>query len=207
MKRKSHAVRTLAVIVLLSAVTVAATTGCSQEDPEPAASSLEETMPLEGPLSPVPEMARLIELLDGEWDTSITYAPSDTAPDGGTGEGQETSRPGPGGLSLLIETSSQGPSGPYEAGGIIEWSPSERVYKLHWMTSLSHVGSHFDGAWVGDDLVFNGTENIMGEAFASRHSITDIQSDAFLYTIDMGPTPDRLQRTITIEYTRRGETT
>lgn len=205
MNPSAHIVRRFVAVGSLLALTVAAAAGCSQADPQPEASPTapETNPPFEGPLAPAPEMTRLIELLDGHWDTSITYAPSERAPEGGTGEGQETSRPGPGGLSLLIETSSNGPSGPYEAGGIIEWSPSEQVYKLHWMTSMSQVGSHFEGRWVGEDLVFDGTEAIMGETFASRHSITDIRSDAFLYTIDLGPTPEQLRRAITIEYSRR----
>lgn len=161
-------------------------------------------MPLEkGPLAPTPEMKRLVELLTGGWDMTLTYAPGPLAPEGGTGTGQETSRPGPGGLSLLIETTSGGPAGTYDAGGIIDWSPAERVYKLHWVNNLSHEASYFDGTWVGDDLVFNGTERIMGHAFASRHSITNIRPDGFLYTIDMGPTHEQLERTITIEYTKQ----
>jgi hypothetical protein len=159
----------------------------------------------EGTPTPTPEMKRLIEVLAGTWDTTLTYAPGPLAPEGGTGTGQETNRPGPGGLSLLIDTNAGGPAGHYEAGGIIEWSPAERVYKLHWLSNLSHVGSNFDGTWVGDDLVFNGTENIMGQAFASRHSITNIRPTAFLYTIDMSPTQDQLARTITIEYTKHHE--
>lgn len=157
---------------------------------------------MNGPVAPTPEMERLVELLAGRWDLAITFAPGPMAPEGGIGEGQETSRPGPGGLSLLIETSSRGPAGPYDAGGIIEWSPSEHVYKLHWVNSLSHVGSYFDGTWVGDDLVFSGTEHIMGQAFASRHSLNNIRPDAFLYTIDIGPTHDQLERTVTIDYTK-----
>jgi hypothetical protein len=161
--------------------------------------------PGEGALTPTPEMQRLAALLAGTWHTTLTYAPGPLAPEGGTGTGQETSRPGPGGHSLFIETSAGGPAGQYEAGGIIEWSTTQHVYKLHWVSNLSHVGSYFDGTWVDEDLVFNGTENLMGQAFASRHSITNIRTDAFLYTIDIGATHDQLERTITIEYTMRTE--
>jgi hypothetical protein len=161
--------------------------------------------PSEGALAPSPEMQRLAALLTGTWDTTLTYAPGPLAPEGGTGTGQETSRPGPGGLSLLIETTAGGPAGLYEAGGIIEWSATQHLYKLHWVSSLSHVGSYFDGTWVDEDLVFNGTENLMGQAFASRHTITDIRTDAFLYTIDVGATHEQLERTITIEYAKRPE--
>jgi hypothetical protein len=96
-------------------------------------------------------MQRLAALLAGTWDMTLTYAPGPLAPEGGTGTGQETSRPGPGGLSLFIETTAGGPAGRYEAGGIIEWSATEHVYKLHWVSSLSHVGSYFDGTWVEED--------------------------------------------------------
>jgi hypothetical protein len=161
--------------------------------------------PSEGALPPAPEMQRLAALLAGTWDMTLTYAPGPLAPDGGRGTGQETGRPGPGGLSLFIETTAGGPAGRYEAGGIIEWSATEHVYKLHWVSSLSHVGSYFDGTWVGEDLVFNGTENLMGQAFASRHAITKIRADAFLYTVDIGAKHDQLKRTITIEYTKPPE--
>jgi hypothetical protein len=161
--------------------------------------------PSEAAPTPTPEMQRLAALLAGTWDMTLTYAPGPLAPEGGTGTGQETSRPGPGGLSLFIETTAGGPAGQYEAGGIIEWSATQQVYKLHWVSSLSHVGSYFDGTWVEEDLVFNGTENLMGQAFASRHSITNIRTDAFLYTIDIGATHDQLERTITIDYTKRPE--
>jgi hypothetical protein len=162
--------------------------------------------PSEGAQAAAPEMRRLLVLLVGTWDTALTYAPGPLAPEGGTGTGEETMRPGPGGLSLFIETTAGGPAGTYEAGGIIEWSPTERVYKLHWVSSVSDVGSYFDGTWVVEDLVFDGTENLMGQAFASRHSITNIRTDAFLYTVDIGPTHDQLERTITIEFTRRPKT-
>jgi hypothetical protein len=45
----------------------------------------------------------------------------------------------------------------------------------------------------------------MAQAFASRHAITNIRPDAFLYTIDIGATHDQLERTITIEFTKRPE--
>jgi hypothetical protein len=159
--------------------------------------------PSEGALTPTAEMQRLAALLAGTWDLAVTYAPGPLAPEGGTGTGQETSRRGPGGLSLFVETTAGGPAGQYEAGGIIEWSATQQVYKLHWVSSLSHVGSYFDGAWVEGDLVFTGTENLMGQAFASRHAITNIRTDAFLYTIDIGATHDQLERTIAIEFTKR----
>jgi hypothetical protein len=70
------------------------------------------------------------------------------------------------------------------------------------VSSVSHVGSYFDGTWVGADLVFDGTENLLGQAFASRHAITNIRTNAFHYTVDIGTRHDQLERTINIEYTK-----
>lgn len=159
----------------------------------------------EGALKPAPEIQKVIDLLDGRWNLEITYEKNDYNPEGGTATGSETSRPGPGGFSLIFQTDS-GDEGKaseeFAALGIIEWSPAENVYSLHWLNSLSPTSAFFKGSWEGDNLVFNGRESLMGPELASRHSLTEIQSDNFVYTIDMGPSPDKLQRVITIKYTK-----
>ena len=143
-------------------------------------------------LTPTAEMKRVVDLLAGRWDMALTFAPGPMAPEGGSGEGQRRAGQDRAASRCSSRQHPAGRLGRADAGGIIEWSPSERVYKLHWVNTLSHVGSYFDGAWVGDDLVFNETEYIMGHAFASRHSITNIRPDAFHYTIDIGSTHEQL---------------
>src|ERR671919_975348 len=132
---------------------------------------------------PAQEMDRLIELLDGRWDMAVTYESSEMAPQGGSFTGQEISRRGPGGFSVLVESTSQGPAGPFEGFGTIHWSAEERAYKLHWFTNVSPIPAVFTGKWEGNDLVFNGTEIMMGRALASRHRITNIKPDSFHYVI------------------------
>lgn len=153
-------------------------------------------------LKPSQEMDRLVQVLDGRWDMAVTYQPSETAPQGGTFTGHEISRRGPGGFSVLVESTSQGPAGSFEGFGTIHWSTDERAYKLHWFTNLSSAPAVFTGRWEGSTLIFNGTETMMGQALASRHSITNIKSDSFHYIIDMGPTSAQLKTVITIDYTR-----
>ncbi len=155
----------------------------------------------EAALKPVPQIQKVIDLLNGTWDLAITYEPTEYNPDGGTVTGREISRPGPGGFSLIFQTDSKD-SNDFAALGIIEWSPAEKAYSLHWLNSLSPTGAYFKGSWEGEDLVFNGKESMMGPELASRHSITKIKPGAFTYTIDMGPSPDELKRVITIEYTK-----
>jgi hypothetical protein len=52
------------------------------------------------------------------------------------------------------------------------------------------------------NVVFDGYEYVAAQRFASRHSISDVSADAFVYTIDMGSAPDTLKRAVTIRYAR-----
>lgn len=77
-----------------------------------------------------PEMQRLLALLEGNWRTQTRYEPNPQIPQGGRGEGAETSRRGPGGHSVLFETRSTGPSGSFEGAGVTTWDAETRVYRL-----------------------------------------------------------------------------
>jgi hypothetical protein len=147
-----------------------------------------------------PEMEHALDALDGEWLTRSTYTPNPDLPEGGQGEGQETVRPGPGRHSLIIDTRSNGPLGPFEGHGFIVWSDGR--YRLTWLTSADPGVGAFEGLWIGNDLVFDGVEHQNGAALASRHSVVDLQPDAFRYRIEMGPTREALRTVMTIEYRR-----
>src|SRR5687768_6020308 len=74
-----------------------------------------------------PEMERLFEAIGGTWSTIVTYERTPATPQGGTGSGRETARPGPGRHTMIIEIRSNGPSGPFEAFGVINWSAEEQA--------------------------------------------------------------------------------
>jgi len=150
---------------------------------------------------PAGEMEQLVKLLNGRWDMAVTYEPGEMAAQGFTGTGREVSRPGPGGFSVLVESTSSSPAGTFEGFGMIHWSAREQAYTLHWFTNAAPVPAMFTGKWKGADLVFVGTETMMGKELASRHSITNIRPGSFDYAIDMGPTAAALKRFITIHYT------
>lgn len=150
----------------------------------------------------LPEMERLIDVLEGRWTTQTTYEPDQRMPDVTSAAGWEECRAGPGRASILIETESRGVRGTFERAGFITWNPKNSSYSLHWLSTSSPVPGVFTGRWSGDDVVFDGYESVAEERFVSRHSITDIRADGFVYTIDMGPAPEQLQRRATIRYTR-----
>ena len=158
------------------------------------------------PPNPAGEMNRLLGVVEGRWDLAVTYAPSPFLPDGGEARGNERTYSGPGGYSAVIDAVATGP-GAFEFKGIgaIVWDSTEVKYKLYWFSSISPTASLFDGEWEGEDLTFVGRENILGQTLSSRHRLSNIEPDAFDYAIDLGPSPDRLERAITIRYTRASQ--
>jgi hypothetical protein len=150
----------------------------------------------------LPQMERLIEVLDGRWKCQVTYEPNPQMPDGGASVGWEECRVGPGRSSILFNNRAQGESGTFEGAGFITWNAADDLYNLHWLSTSSPEPGFFTGRWDRGDVVFDGHEYIADQRFASRHSITKISAEAFVYTIEMGSAPDDLKRTATIQYSR-----
>jgi hypothetical protein len=114
------------------------------------------------------EMERLRFYL-GEWDYTETYPKSAACPDGGKNTGVYTSKPGPGGNSLINAFHSQGPVGDFEGLLIITWDAREKAYKAY------VFGNDFPGALVetgqfdGDALVFHSEFPMEGAAIKLRN--------------------------------------
>ncbi|MGV0743824.1 hypothetical protein [Mycolicibacterium sp. XJ870] len=148
------------------------------------------------------QMERLIGVLEGRWKCQVTYEPNPGMPGGGTSVGSEECRVGPGRWSIFFDTHAEGETGTFEGAGLITWNAKNDGYDLRWLTTSSPEPGMFAGRWEDGDVVFDGHEYLAGQRFASRHSITEINPDAFVYTVELGPVPDALMRTATIRYTR-----
>ena len=151
---------------------------------------------------PAPEMERINKLFGGRWNTAEKFDPSEMMPQGGEGNGTESFRPGPGGFSMISEYSSVGPMGQYTGHGIIFWAAPEHAYHFYWFDSAKPEFSTLICTWVGDNLVAVGTENVLGKKMITRHTFSEIKSDSFVYTIEMGPTSSSLKRVMTINYSK-----
>ncbi|MEO6120053.1 MAG: DUF1579 family protein [Terriglobales bacterium] len=147
-------------------------------------------------------MERLIKQLAGRWTTEEKHEPSEMMPQGGTGKGQEQIRPGPGKMSVIVEYSSQGPMGEFSGIGLILWDAAARVYRLHWTNNTNPALTVLTGKWEGNDVVFTGSEMMVGKKVVTRHAITELTPNAFTYTIDTGQAAAQLKRTMTVKYTR-----
>jgi hypothetical protein len=114
------------------------------------------------------EMERLKFYL-GEWDYTERYPKSASYPNGGKNTGLYTSKPGPGGNSLINAFHSQGPVGDFEGLLIITWDAREKAYKAY------VFGNDFPGALVetgqfdGDALVFRSEFPMEGAAIKLRN--------------------------------------
>ena len=148
------------------------------------------------------EMERLIGVLDGRWKCAVRYEPNPGLPAGGSAEGWEQCRVGPGRWSVIFETHAHGSIGDFAGAGYITFDSAQRCYRLTWLSSMSPEPGLFTGRWTEGGVVFDGYEYLGQQRFAARHSITEIGADGFLYTVDRGPTATTLGRAATIRYFR-----
>ena len=174
------------------------------EKPPVGAKTAEPTKATTDMPKPAPEIERLLQQLQGRWATEEKHEPSEMLPKGGTGTGHEAIRPGPGKMSVIAEYSSQGPMGEFAGIGLITWDPGARVYRIHWTDNTNPSVTVMTGKWEGKDLVFTGSDMMMGKKMFTRHAFTELTPNKFAYTIDMGPTFTQLKRAVTIQYSKVG---
>lgn len=113
-------------------------------------SETKSTQPPEAKAKPGAAEMKRLGFYIGQWTYTETY------PKGGVNHGVYTSKPGPGGNSLLNTFHSQGPMGDFEGMLIFTWDLTEGKYKAY------AFGNDFPGAIVetgefeGEKLVFHG---------------------------------------------------
>jgi hypothetical protein len=101
----------------------------------------------------VAEMERL-KFYVGEWDYTETYPKSGFSPNGGKNTGVYTSKPGPGGQSLVNTFHSQGPVGDFEGLIVMTWDAREKAYKAYVFGNGIPGAVVETGQFEGDALVY-----------------------------------------------------
>jgi len=113
-------------------------------------SETKSTQPPEAKAKPGAAEMKRLGFYIGQWTYTETY------PKGGVNHGVYTSKPGPGGNSLLNTFHSQGPVGDFEGMLVYTWDLTDGKYKAY------IFGNDFPGALVetgefeGEKLVFHG---------------------------------------------------
>ena len=151
---------------------------------------------------PAPEMEKLIKALAGNWLIQEKVFPGPFAPQGGSGRGSESIKRGPGGFSLLMDY--QGSAlGPFTGHGVATWSPATKQYETAWVDSFTPGGIFtMTGKWEGDKLVFTGVDMSTGSPLQTRHTYSNITPTSFTYTMEMGPSADKMQKFMEMQYRR-----
>jgi hypothetical protein len=151
---------------------------------------------------PVPEMEKVIKHFEGSWLVDEKLFPGPMAPQGGSGKGSEKIRRGPGGYSMLLDYQGNA-MGPFTGHGVIAWSPVKKQYEFGWVDSMGAAGVvTMTGNWQGDKLVFSGMDASMGTPMYSRHSYSNITPTSFTYTMETGPSEDKLQNAMELKFRR-----
>jgi len=116
-----------------------------------------------------PEMERLKFYL-GEWDYTETYPKSAAFPNGRQNTGVYTSKPGPGGNSLINTFHSQGPAGDFEGLIVMTWDPREKSYKSYTFGNDSPGGIVQTGKFEDAALVFRLEFTAGGASIKTRNT-------------------------------------
>ncbi len=185
--------RLIAVLVVFTSFVFAQ----QVKDYKPSAAQAGMQMP-----QPAPEMEKLTKALTGNWLIQEKVFPGPFAPQGANGKGSESIKRGPGGFSLLMDY--QGSAlGPFTGHGITTWSPDTKQYETAWVDSFTPGGIFtMTGKWQGDTMVFTGVDMSTGSPLQTRHTYSNITPTSFTYTMEMGPSADKMQKFMEMQYRR-----
>lgn len=155
---------------------------------------------------PSPEMQKIIKTFRGVWSTSEKHEPSPMMPSGGAGKGQARFLPGPGGLSLIENYTSQAGSGRFVGHGITWWDPDKKAYLGVWCDNTSPNGCEAGGTmkWQDNNLVGAMETSMTGQKVKLVETYSNITPASFTYTMDMTFQGNVSKRMMTIDFTRVG---
>lgn len=170
---------------------------------KPAAKAKEQmSMPMP---KPAPEMTKMIKMMAGSWTVSEKHDASPMMP-AGTSKGTAVLTPGPGGMSLTEKYHSTGTMGSFNGLGTFWWDAKAQVYRGVWCDNMSPNGCDANGTtkWEGDKLVGTMEGEMNGQKSTSRFTYADFKPSSFVMTMESGPDASKLQKVMTITYTKAG---
>ena len=153
---------------------------------------------------PAPEMTKLIKTLSGNWTVTEKHEVNPMMPNGGEGKGTARIWAGPGGMSLIENYSSSGAMGSFKGMGTWWWDPKAQVYRGLWCDNMTPNGCDTSGStkWEGDNLVGTTQGDTSGQMMTMRFIYSDFKPDSFVMTMEMGPDASKLQKAMTVTYTK-----
>ena len=169
--------------------------------PKPAGEQAATAMPMP---KPAPEMTKLIKMMAGNWIIAEKLEVSPMMPNGGTGNGVARFYQGPGGLALVENYHSTGALGDFMGMGTWWWDPKAQLFHGLWCDNMTPNGCDTSGVtrWDGDKLVGTMEGDMGGQKMIMRFIYSDFKPDSFVMTMEMGPSASKMQKSMTVTYTR-----
>jgi hypothetical protein len=157
------------------------------------------TTPNVGGPRPSPEMQKLFDAFQGNWNVVENFEISASC-QGRSRTGNASFRSGPG-SALIEDYASDGFAGPLRFLALLWWDPSAREYRL--LTCANNDGCRLRGSakWQGQVLVNTWTEAENGKTATFRDSFEDISPSGFRL-VPEGVSEGKTIWRVTTQYTR-----
>ena len=153
-----------------------------------------------------PDIDKLIQSLSGSWSITLSFAPNEKMPKGGSGRGEETFHAGPGGLSVIEEYHSTGDEGEVSGLGVCWPDKQPSNMQALWCDSTNPNGCavmNGGARWEGNQLVLENNSEVNGKKIAFREVFSDIKENSFTQTVYQGELRNTLKPFATITATRK----
>jgi hypothetical protein len=192
---KSSILRLVLIAATLAGIPFAQTQQATKPKAPPASQSASQ---------PSPEMQSLIKALSGRWSLAVQFAGSAMP-----SKGEETWRPGPGGLTFIEEETLNIPGQDIFLLGVLWWDGSTKSFHgmecnngLAYVCDLKGALTDITLQWDGKQLVLTEQETHNGKKSVWHETFSEITTNSFTQTGDSTDADGHSTRLLTIHATR-----
>ncbi len=156
----------------------------------------------QGPPKPSAEMQKMTKAFVGKWNATVTMEATQFGP-ADKGTGTQTVRRGPGGYSLISDTTMKfDKSGPFSGHGVDYYDPAAKSFTGIWCDSWSPACmSAGTGNWQDDKLVMDSSMEMQGHTLKFHHTYA-FTPTGYTYTLEMADASGQMKPWMTFTYTK-----
>lgn len=153
---------------------------------------------MENPSAVSAELARLQPMI-GTWRADVTIPPGPWG-DGGPSSGSSTVD-WKGGIWLACDFVCDMPQlGKYYGLGMMTWVPEISAYRFYWFSNGQTAVPVVSGAFVGDELILTGANEMMGTTFHEKHTYTFLADGSWKFRIELSQDGSNFFDTFFVHY-------
>ena len=92
----------------------------------------------------------------------------------------------------------------FNGAGTFWWDPKANLYHGVWCDNMTPAGCDSNGTtkWDGDKLVGTMEGDMNGQKMVTQFTYSDFKPDSFVMTMASGPDASKLQKVMTVTYTK-----